>query len=192
MVLHETTVGSSASKLTGYRLHDQGVISSNSMDISFAATLRYSLVPIHPSIQFTLKAHLPSIMQLQLPSWLLTSVSNSGLVHLYMVNMWKKFTLEGPEREHRYSSTLFNLGSRLGWMVNAMPQLLYPQKETHYPLYRRLGWLQGQTERFQKILPPLEFDPRTIQPKVSQYTNYASVPWPVLLADPFCSWKIAT
>jgi len=74
MVMHEQTAGSSASKLTGYRLHDQGFIFSNSTGVSFATTLRYSLVPIHPSIQFTLKAHLPSIMQLQLPSWPLTSV----------------------------------------------------------------------------------------------------------------------
>jgi len=68
------TVSSLASTVTGYRLHDQGFISSNSTGVCFAATLRYSLVPIHPSVQFTPKAHLPSIMQLQLPSWLLTSV----------------------------------------------------------------------------------------------------------------------
>jgi len=77
----------------------------------------------------------------------------------------------------------------MGWMVNAMPQLLNPQEETHYPLYRRLGGLQGQSGRVKKILPPLKFDTRTIQPKVSQYTDYASVPKPVLLVATFVCEK---
>jgi len=77
----------------------------------------------------------------------------------------------------------------MGWMVNAIPNLLYPWEQTHYPLYRRLGGLQGQPGRVKKILPPLEFDTRTIQPKVSQYNNYASVTKPVLLEDTFVCEK---
>jgi hypothetical protein len=77
----------------------------------------------------------------------------------------KKCTLTSPEGEQKYSSTLFNFGCRLGWMVNAMPQLLHPQEETHYPLYRRLGGLQGRSGRVQKILPHWNSIPGPSSPK---------------------------
>jgi hypothetical protein len=48
----------------------------------------------------------------------------------------------------------------------------FPGKQTRYPLYRRLGWTQGWSGRVQKISPPPGFDPWTIQPIVSCYTDY--------------------
>ena len=72
-----------------------------------------------------------------------------------------------------------------------MPQLLFtppPWGKTRYPLYRRLGGPQGRSGQVRKILPPLGFDPRTIQPVASRYTNYAT--WPTILIG-FCqifSW----
>jgi hypothetical protein len=45
-----------------------------------------------------------------------------------------------------------------------------PPGKTQYPLYRRLGGPQGQSE---KDLAPLEFDPRTVQPVASRYTDWA-------------------
>jgi len=50
------------------------------------------------------------------------------------------------------------------------PAALPPAKETLYPLYRRLGGLQGWFGQVQKILLPLGFDPQTIQPVTSRYT----------------------
>jgi hypothetical protein len=50
------------------------------------------------------------------------------------------------------------------------PAALTPGK-TRYPLYRRLGWPQGQSGR--KISIPLGFDPRTVQPVASRNTNCA-------------------
>jgi hypothetical protein len=44
------------------------------------------------------------------------------------------------------------------------------------PLYRRLGGPQGRSGQVQKISPPLGFDPRTVQPLASRYTNYATQP----------------
>jgi hypothetical protein len=41
-------------------------------------------------------------------------------------------------------------------------------------LYRRLGGPQGQSGQVWKISPPLAFDPRTIQPIGSHYTDYAT------------------
>jgi hypothetical protein len=47
-----------------------------------------------------------------------------------------------------------------------------PPGTTSYPLYRRLGRPQGRFERVLKISPPPGFDPRTVQPVVSRYTDY--------------------
>ena len=48
-----------------------------------------------------------------------------------------------------------------------------PQGKTQYSLYRRLGGPQGQSGQVRKILPPLGFDPLTVQPVVSHYTDWA-------------------
>jgi hypothetical protein len=39
--------------------------------------------------------------------------------------------------------------------------------------YRRLGRPQGRSGRVLKISPPPGFDPRTVQPVASRYTDYA-------------------
>jgi len=44
---------------------------------------------------------------------------------------------------------------------------------TRYPSYRWLGGRQGRSERARKISPPSGFDPRTVQPVASRYTDYA-------------------
>jgi len=46
-----------------------------------------------------------------------------------------------------------------------------PLGKTRYPMYRRLGGPQGWSGWMQKILPPLGFNPWTIQPLVSHYTE---------------------
>jgi hypothetical protein len=46
-----------------------------------------------------------------------------------------------------------------------------PPGKTRYPLYRGLGGPQGQSGQVQKISSPPEFDPRTIQPVASHYTD---------------------
>jgi hypothetical protein len=55
-----------------------------------------------------------------------------------------------------------------------------PGKETRYPLYRRLGGPQGRTGRVRKISPRPGFDPRTVQPVSSRYTDYA-IPAPDII-----------
>jgi hypothetical protein len=46
-----------------------------------------------------------------------------------------------------------------------------PTGKTRYPLYRRLGGPQGRYGRVRKISSSMEFDPRTVQPVASRYTN---------------------
>jgi len=48
--------------------------------------------------------------------------------------------------------------------------------KTRYPLYRRLGGLQGRFGQVRKISPTQGFDPRTVQPVSSRYLDYAIRP----------------
>ena len=48
-----------------------------------------------------------------------------------------------------------------------------PPGRTRYPLYRRLGRPQGRSGRRRKISPLPVFDPRTVQPVASRYTDWA-------------------
>ena len=52
------------------------------------------------------------------------------------------------------------------------PAALHPGK-TRYPLYRRLGGPHSRSGQVRKISPPPQFDPRTVQPVASRYTEWA-------------------
>jgi predicted choloylglycine hydrolase len=54
-----------------------------------------------------------------------------------------------------------------------------PPGNTRYSFYRRMGGPQGRSGRVRTISPPPGFDPRTVQPVASRYTNWAK-PAPVL------------
>ena len=60
---------------------------------------------------------------------------------------------------------------RVGGQRHA-PAALHPG-ETREPLYRRLGGTQGRSGQVRKISPPQGFDPRTVQPVASRYTDWA-------------------
>jgi len=47
-----------------------------------------------------------------------------------------------------------------------------PPGKTQYPLYRRLCGPQGRSGWVRKISPPPVFDPRTVQPVASRYTDW--------------------
>ena len=49
---------------------------------------------------------------------------------------------------------------------------LTPRK-SQYPLIGGLGGNQGRSERVQKISSPPGFNPQTVQPVASSYTNWA-------------------
>ena len=60
-----------------------------------------------------------------------------------------------------YSSTLFNVGARLGVCGQHHTLAALPLGQTWYHLFRRLGGPQGQPGSVWKILLPLVFDPQT-------------------------------
>jgi hypothetical protein len=51
-----------------------------------------------------------------------------------------------------------------------------PPGNTRYPFYRRLGGPQGRSGRVRKISPSPGFDPWTVQPVASRYTDRATRP----------------
>jgi len=62
-------------------------------------------------------------------------------------------------------------GTRRGEGSASCPgRSLYPGK-TRYPLYRRLDGPQDRSGQLRKTSPPPGFDPRTVQPVASRYTD---------------------
>ena len=79
---------------------------------------------------------------------------------------------EGPDGEERYSSTI-SLTSALdghGWLT-PRPGRFTLGKEIRYPLYRRPCRPQGLSGRVRKVTPPPGYDPLTINPITSRYTD---------------------
>ena len=76
-------------------------------------------------------------------------------------------------RETRCIDLLFNFGAISGWMVNSTPQQPLPPGMTRYSLYKRPGGSPGPVWTGAENLALTGFDPRTVQPVASRYTNYA-------------------
>jgi hypothetical protein len=87
-----------------------------------------------------------------------------------------KVTLEQAtkaQRGSRRGTTTLSLTSALdvvGGQRHASAALS-PGKEIWCPLYRRLGGPQGRSGQVMKSRPPPRFDPRTVQPVASRYTD---------------------
>jgi len=79
---------------------------------------------------------------------------------------------------HRWSRgialLLHDHGTRRGEGSASRPGRSLFLGKTRYPLYRRLGGPQEQSGQVRKILTPPGFDPRTLQPVASRYTDYAT------------------
>ena len=79
---------------------------------------------------------------------------------------------ESPDGDKRYSYTL-SLTSGLdgGWVVNATPRPLYPGER--HGTHCIGGWVGPRVglDGMRKISPPPGFDPRTVQPAASHYTD---------------------
>jgi hypothetical protein len=80
---------------------------------------------------------------------------------------------ESPEGEYKYSSTLSLTPALDGVGGHRHAPDALPPGKTQFTLYRRLGVYHGQSELVRKISPPPGFDPRTIQPVASRYTDWA-------------------
>ena len=82
-----------------------------------------------------------------------------------------KFTLEQAIKPQRGSGGItvlfiFDLGT-WGWVVNAMPRLLYPCEIDPEFIVWEAGWVPGSVWKGAQNLAPPGFDFRTTQPVVS-------------------------
>jgi hypothetical protein len=78
-----------------------------------------------------------------------------------------------PQTEVEYSSTLSLTSVEDGVSGQLHGPAVLPPGNAQYPLYRRLGGPQGRSGRLWKISPPPGYDPLTVQPVASRYTDYA-------------------
>jgi hypothetical protein len=70
---------------------------------------------------------------------------------------------EGPEGGVEVLPySFFNIGARLCGSSSLRPGRFTLEKETRYPLYRRLGGPQSRSGRVRNLSPPPGFDPRTV------------------------------
>jgi hypothetical protein len=68
------------------------------------------------------------------------------------------------------------MGLEGGEWSPSRPGRFLPPGKTQYPFYKRLGAPQVRSGQVQKIPPTPGFEPRTIQPIASRYTDYATRP----------------
>ena len=78
---------------------------------------------------------------------------------------------EGPAVEKRYSCTLSLTSALNGVGGQRHTPAALPWGKSRLSLYRRLGGPQGRSGRVQKISPPPGFNPGTVQPVASRYTD---------------------
>jgi hypothetical protein len=80
---------------------------------------------------------------------------------------------KGRQAEQSYSCTP-SLTSTTDVCEGSNPRsgLCTPLQETRHPLYRGLGGHQGRSGRVRKISPPPGFDPLTVEPVASCYTDW--------------------
>ena len=83
---------------------------------------------------------------------------------------------EGPQGEQRYRSTLFQTSALEGGERSASrPGRFTPGKDL-VPFVQEGGWAPGPVWTGAENLAPSGFDPRTVQPVCSRYTDYATRP----------------
>jgi hypothetical protein len=70
-------------------------------------------------------------------------------------------------------------GIRRGRVVNSTPQPLFTPGKDPVPIVQEAGWAPGPVWTAENLAPP-GFDPRTVQPVVSRYTDWAT--WPTIFS----------
>jgi hypothetical protein len=115
------------------------------------------------SFHHTTRRHIPAHNILQHYGKIKESI---GKVH-------RKTRHEGPEGEWVYSSPLSLTSALDGVSGQRHAPVALPRVKARYILYRRLGGRQGRSGRVRDMSPPLGFDPRTVQPVATCYTDWA-------------------
>ena len=90
---------------------------------------------------------------------------------------WSRYRPGVAQRVGRGIALLFHdRGSRRGVSGQQhAPAALYPRGKTRYPFYRRLSGPQGRSGRTENLVH-IRIRSRAVQPVVSRYTDWATVP----------------
>ena len=106
---------------------------------------------------------------------------SKGKVKFILVQALKLCTGRTAHMGSRGIALLFlDHGTRWGEGSALRPGRSLPPGKTRYPLYRRLGGPRGRTGQVPKISPTPGFNPRTVQPIASRYTDWATRPTKLL------------
>jgi hypothetical protein len=65
-------------------------------------------------------------------------------------------------------------GTRSGWGVSIKPRRLFFLGEDSIPILQEVGWAPGSVWTGAENLASTGFDPRTVQPVTSRYTDYTT------------------
>jgi hypothetical protein len=65
-------------------------------------------------------------------------------------------------------------GTTRGWRVSVTPRPLFTPGKDPVPIVQEAGWAPGPVWTVAENLAKSGFDPRTVQPVASRYTNYAT------------------
>ena len=84
-----------------------------------------------------------------------------------------KFTLKRATKTMLESTLSLTLALGGGRWLTPRPDRFTPEKETRYPLCRRMGGSQARYGWVPKISTLPEFDPRNVQPAACRYTDWA-------------------
>jgi hypothetical protein len=104
-------------------------------------------------------------------------LEGKGCLKFTLVQALRLCTGRTAHRGSRVIALIHDHSTRRGWGVSVTHWLLHTPPspgKTWYPLYRRLGGPQGRSGHVRKISPLPVFDPRTVQPIASCYTNWAT------------------
>jgi len=122
------------------------------------------------------KQHL-SLRKVQTSNWNKILLIGKSKVKCALLQALRLCTGRTARRGSRGISLLFLYnGTRRGEGSASRPGRSLPPWKTRYPLYRRLGGPQGRSGQVRKISPPPGFNPRTVQPVASRYTDWATGP----------------
>jgi hypothetical protein len=69
-------------------------------------------------------------------------------------------------------------GTRRDWVVSSTPRPHFTPGKDPVPFVQEAGWAPGPVWTAENIAPP-GFDPRTVQPVVSRYTDSDWATWPI-------------
>jgi len=139
--------------------------------------MAYSKARLHKMIHYWIDSdNWQSVKALQthigLHSWYIIIKVKVKCTLVQALRLWTGHT---AHRGSRGIALLFHdHGTRRGEESASRPGRSLPPGKTWYPLYRRLGGPQGPSGQVRKISRPPGFDPRTVQPVASRYSDWAT------------------